>query len=226
MDERHIHGLIADVRAGRLSRRAFTRIMVGLGLTGPLAAQMLGAAGVAAQPRTDGFTPTRRGFYEPLAAIDPEGNLFPVLAQEIPTLENGGVARDGKSVIWKLKRGVSWHDGKPFTTDDLVFNWEYAADPATSAITITTYRDIERVEKIDGHTAKLVFKNPTPFWFDAFCGARGMIIPRHLFDAYRGAKSREAPTNLKPVGTGPYRFVDFKPGDIVRGEINPSYHVA
>ena len=47
-----------------------------------------------------------------------------------------------------------------------------------------------------------------------------MIIPKHLFEAYSGAKSREAPTNLKPVGTGPYKFVDFKPGDMVRGEIN------
>ena len=52
-----------------------------------------------------------------------------------------------------------------------------------------------------------------------------MIIPKHLFADYKGAKSREAPTNLKPVGTGPYRFVDFKPGDIVRGEINPNYHM-
>ena len=52
-----------------------------------------------------------------------------------------------------------------------------------------------------------------------------MLIPKHLFGRFKGDKSREAPTNLKPVGTGPYRFVDFKPGDIVRGEINPSYHV-
>ena len=52
-----------------------------------------------------------------------------------------------------------------------------------------------------------------------------MIIPKHLFEAFKGAKSREAPTNLKPVGTGPYKFVDFQPGDIVRGEINPNYHV-
>ena len=51
-----------------------------------------------------------------------------------------------------------------------------------------------------------------------------MIIPKHLFEAYKGAKSRDAPTNLKPVGTGPYSFVDFKPGDIVRGELNPDYH--
>ncbi|MGH7306644.1 MAG: ABC transporter substrate-binding protein, partial [Candidatus Rokuibacteriota bacterium] len=258
MDDREIHALIANVRAGRLSRRAFTRTMVGLGLTAPLAAQALGAAGVAAQPRADAFTPTRRGgggqlkvlwwqaptllnphfavgtkdqdgsrvFYEPLAAFDPEGNLFPILAQEIPSLENGGVARDGKSVTWKLKRGVTWHDGKPFTADDLLFNWEYAADPATAAITLTTYRDIEKVEKLDSHTVKLVFKNATPFWFDAFCGARGMIIPKHLFDAYRGAKSREAPANLKPIGTGAYRYVDFKPGDTVRAEAFPAYHVA
>ena len=52
-----------------------------------------------------------------------------------------------------------------------------------------------------------------------------MIIPKHLFQAYKGDKSREAPTNLKPVGTGPYRFADFKPGDIVRGEIHTGYHI-
>ena len=166
-----------------------------------------------------------RIFYEPLAAFDPEGNLFPILAAEVPSLQNGGVAKDGKSVTWKLKPNVVWHDGKPFTADDLVFNWEYAADPATAAVTGGAYRDIERVEKLGSHTVRLQFKNPTPFWFDAFCGARGMILPKHLFEAYKGDKSREAPTNLKPVGTGPYKFVDFRPGDIVRGELNGSYHL-
>ena len=52
-----------------------------------------------------------------------------------------------------------------------------------------------------------------------------MVIPKHLFAQYIGAKSREAPTNLKPVGTGPYKFVDFKPGDMVRGTINTDYHM-
>jgi len=69
------------------------------------------------------------------------------------------------------------------------------------------------------------FKKPTPFWADAFVGTRGMIIPKHLFGPYTGAKSREAPANLKPVGTGPYRFADFKPGDMVRGTLNPNYHL-
>ncbi len=166
-----------------------------------------------------------RIFYEPLAAWDAEGNLVPVLAAEIPSRENGSLAADGRSVTWKLKRGVNWHDGKPFTADDVVFNWEYCKDPASSTINIATYRDL-KVEKVDSHTVKISFPKPTPFWAEAFVGTVGMIIPKHLFGDYIGAKSREAPANLKPVGTGPYKFVDFKPGDIVRGEINNGYHIA
>jgi peptide/nickel transport system substrate-binding protein len=139
-------------------------------------------------------------------------------------VQNGGVAKDGRSVTWKLKKGVQWHDGKPFTADDVVFNWEYATDPATAAVTSGSYKDM-KVQKIDSHTVKIAFDKPTPFWADAFVGVRGMIIPKHLFEAFKGAKSREAPTNLKPVGTGPYRFVDFKPGDVVKGELNPTYHM-
>ena len=166
-----------------------------------------------------------RLFYEPLAAWDTEGNLKPKLAAEIPTRENGGVAADGKSVTWKLKQGVTWHDGKPFTADDVIFNWEYAKDPATAAYTIGSYQDVV-AEKVDQYTVVVKFKKPTPFWADAFVGARGQLIPKHLFADYIGAKSRDAPTNLKPVGTGPYMFKDFKPGDMVSGVINPNYHQA
>ncbi|HUF91115.1 MAG TPA: peptide ABC transporter substrate-binding protein [Candidatus Limnocylindria bacterium] len=167
-----------------------------------------------------------RIFYEPLAAFDPDGNLVPILAARVPSLDNGGVAKDGRSVTWNLKKDVSWHDGKPFTADDVVFNWEYAADPATAATTVGNYQDIERVDKLDAHTVKIVFKKPKPFWAESFCGAAtGQIVPKHLFEAFKGGKSREAPTNLKPVGTGPYRFVDFKPGDMVRAELNTAYHL-
>jgi peptide/nickel transport system substrate-binding protein len=165
-----------------------------------------------------------RIFYEPLAAWDPDGELFPVLAAEIPSRENGGIAADGTSVTWKLKKDVKWHDGHAFTADDVVFNAEYASDPATAAVTIGTYKDI-KVEKVDDYTVIMRFAKPTPFWADAFVAARGMIIPKHLFADYSGAKSRDAPTNLKPVGTGPYKFVDFKPGDVVRGELNANYHL-
>jgi peptide/nickel transport system substrate-binding protein len=164
-----------------------------------------------------------RLFYEPLAGWDAEGNLRPILAEAIPGREDGTLAADGRSVTWKLKKGVNWHDGKPFTADDVVFTWAYSRDPATATLTSASYKDIE-VEKIDQHTVKVKFPQPTPFWADAFCAAAGCIIPKHLFADYIGAKSREAPTNLKPVGTGPYMFKDFKPGDLVQGVLNPNYH--
>jgi len=256
MNEKQLRGLIAKVRAGTMSRRSFVARMIALGLTAPLANQMLAFSGVAqAQAKSD-YKPTKRGgggalkmlwwqgatllnphfavgtkdqegsriFYEPLAAWDPDGTLVPILAAEIPDIENGGLAHDGMSVTWKLKPNVKWHDGQPVTADDLVFNWEYATDPATAAVTIGSYRDLT-VEKVDNLTIRVKFKKPTPFWADAFVGTQGMIIPKHLFQDFRGDKSRNAPTNLKPVGTGPYKFVAFNPGDIVKGELNPDYHL-
>jgi peptide/nickel transport system substrate-binding protein len=257
MDERELREMIGQVKAGTLSRRHFVHTMIGLGLTAPMAAQMLTAAGVAHAQSKGG--PAKRGgggtlkvlwwqsptllnphfavgtkdqdgsrlFYEPLASFDPDGNLVPELAAEIPSTHNGGLSKDGKSVTWRLKKNVQWHDGNPFTADDVVFNWEFAADPATAATTIGNYKGIDHIDKVDAHTVKIVFKEPNPFWAEAFCGAStGQIIPKHLFAAFKGAKSREAPTNLKPVGTSAYRFVEFKPGDLVRAELNPHYHVA
>jgi len=166
-----------------------------------------------------------RVFYEPLAGWDNEGNLTPILAAEVPTRDNGGLSPDGTTVTWKLKRGVKWHDGQPFTADDVVFNYEYAVDPATAATTSGSYTGLKSVEKVDDHTVRVVFKEPTPFWADPFVGVVGMLIPKHVFGEFKGATSRDAPANLKPVGTGPYKFVDFKPGDILRGERFADYHV-
>ncbi len=257
MDEKQLRVLIGRVKAGRLSRRRFIHTMVGLGLTAPLASQMLAYSGLAQAQTALPYKPTRRGgggalkllwwqgpvllnphfatgtkeqegsriFYEPLAAWDGEGNLFPVLAAEVPTRDNGGLSADGRNVTWKLKRGVTWHDGQPFTADDVVFNWDYNRDPATSTSWVSTYRDIT-ITKIDSHTVRVTFPKPTPFWAEPLVGTVGMMIPKHVFAPFTGAKSREAPANIKPVGTGPYKIVDFKPGDMVRAEINTNYHIA
>ena len=257
MNERELRGLIDRVKGGRLSRRGFVQRLAAVGLTAPLATQILAHSGVAMAQSKPAYKPTKRGgggplkvlwwqgptllnphfavgtkdqdgsrlFYEPLAGWDIEGELRPLLAASLPSREDGTIAADGTSVTWKLKQGVKWHDGKPFTADDVVFNWQYAKDPATAAVTSGSYKDI-KVEKIDDFTVKIVFAKPTPFWADAFVGTQGMIIPKHLFADFIGAKSRDAPTNLKPVGTGPYLFKDFKPGDVVTGVINPDYHQA
>src|SRR5689334_2240534 len=251
MTEHDIRARLADVKRGHLSRRAFVQTMVAAGLTAPLAGRLLAGAGVAqAQPAA--FAPGKRGgggplkilwwdaptslnpalalgvkdwnasalFYEPLVYFDNDGAMVPVLAREVPSLQNGGVSKDGTVITWRLKRNVLWHDGRPFTADDVVFNWEYVADPATGAPSVGNFLDAKRVEALDPLTVKVTYNQPKPFW-----ALIGFVIPKHVFAPYTGSKSREAPNNSKPIGTGPYRFVDFRPGDLIRAELNPAYHV-
>ena len=165
-----------------------------------------------------------RVFYEPLAGWAADGTLVPILAAEIPSIENKGLAEDGRSVTWKLKRNVKWHDGQQFSADDVIFNYEYAKNPQIAGTTSGSYREVN-VVKLDDFTVRVEFERPTPFWADAFVGAVGMMIPKHLFKDYAGANAREAPANLRPVGTGAYRFASFAPGDMLRGERNPNYHL-
>lgn len=256
MIDKDLQRLIDDVKDGALSRRSFIEKMFAVGITAPIASQMLLWNGVAMAQNVPEYKPTKAGgggplkvlywqaptllnphfangtkdqdgsrvFYEPMAGWDKDGNLIPILAAEIPSKANGGLSADGTTVTWKIKPGVKWHDGKPFTADDAVFNWEFSRDPAAATFTQGTYRDI-KVEKVDDLTFKVIFPNPTPFWADAFVGVVGMMIPKHIFGDYMGAKSREAPANLKPVGTGPYKIVEFKPGDVITGERFVDYHI-
>lgn len=160
---------------------------------------------------------------EPLASYDKNGELIPFLAAETPTLENGGVAADGKSVTWKLKQGIKWSDGTPFTAEDVVFTYQYITNPDVGTTSAGSYDTVESVEAIDDYTVKVNFKDVNPAWTLVFVGAEGMILPKHLFEKYNGANSREAPANLIAVGTGPYRVVEFKPGDTVIYESNPEF---
>src|SRR6185436_17807079 len=219
MKERELRDLIADVKTGGLSRRAFVRRMIAAGLSAPMAGMMLSQSGVAMAAPALSYKPTKAG----------GGGLLKLMYWQAVTLLNphfavGTKAQEGSRIFYEPLAGWD-NDGMPFTADDVVFNWEYARTPETASVSIANYKDIT-VEKIDDFTVRLVFAKPTPFWADAFVGAYGMIIPKHLFKDYVGAKSREAPHNLKPVGTGAYMFVDFKPGDMLRGKINPNYHVA
>jgi peptide/nickel transport system substrate-binding protein len=254
VNERQLRAAIEAVAAGALPRRRFVEQLAALGVGAPLAGALLAHAGVAAAQPAAPAAPGRRGgggvlrlllwqgptllnphfgtgakdqegsrpFYEPLARYDADAQLVPVLAAEIPSRANGGIAADGRSTTWKLKPGVRWHDGQPFGADDVVFNWRYATDKATAAFSAGVYENVAAIEKLDPQTVRVVFEKPTPIWTRT---ANQQLIPQHLFAAYAGAKSRDAPQNLAPVGTGPYRFVAFEPGDIVKGELNPDYHL-
>lgn len=156
--------------------------------------------------------------YEPLATFDKEGQLVPVLAAEIPSEQNGGLAADGKSVTWRLKPNIKWSDGEAFTASDVLFTYDFVSNPEVGAPTVGNYEVIEKVEVIDDLTLKLAFKDVTPAWAIPFVGRWGMILPRHIFEPYNNAKAHDAIANLEPVGTGAYRLVDYNTEMFLVGE--------
>lgn len=161
---------------------------------------------------------------EPLLNINPDGSFGPVLAAEVPSLENGGVAPDGMSVTYKLKQGVVWSDGEPFTARDVRFTWEWVSNPDNNSPNQAVYQIIKDVEIVDDYTVTVHFNEPTPGWFSPFVGGfRGGILPEHIMKDYTGERAREAPFNLQPIGTGPYKVVEFRPGDVVLFEINENF---
>jgi peptide/nickel transport system substrate-binding protein len=159
---------------------------------------------------------------EPLADIDPDGQLVPKLAAVIPS-PGDGIPRDGKSVTWKLKAGVVWSDGQPFTARDVKFTYDYVTNGATAATTIQYYAAIASVEVVDDHTVNVNFKQPTPNWFSPFVGVHGVILPEHLLKDSIGGAARSNPFNVNPVGTGPFRLDEFVPGEVVRYSANDRY---
>lgn len=161
--------------------------------------------------------------YEPLASLNLDGEYVLFLAQEMPSKENGGLAEDGKSVTWKLRQGVKWSDGTPFTAADVVFTYEFLSNPQVAARTLANYEAVASVEAIDDYTVKINFRDVNPAWFVPFTGQNGMILPKHIFAPYNNAQASQAPANLKPIGTGPYQVVEFKPGDIVVFAANELY---
>src|SRR5512143_3809985 len=96
---------------------------------------------------------------EPLAAFDNDGNAVAVLAAEVPTVANGEVTADFKQVTWKLKQGVKWSDGTPFTASDVEFTYKYICDPKTAASTADRCEGVDTVVAKDPNTVVVTYKN-------------------------------------------------------------------
>jgi len=159
---------------------------------------------------------------EPLAATPADGVPVPVLAAELPTIANGGVAKDFTTVTWKLKQGVKWSDGSDFTSDDVVFTYKYVTEPKTASTDTFTFENIQTLEAPDKYTVKITWKAPNPNSYEAFVTGYGNILQKKQFEPFIGDKSKDGP-NLAPIGTGPFKVREMKPDDVVTYDMNPNY---
>ena len=161
---------------------------------------------------------------EPLARYDPDGNLTPALAAEIPTLENGGVSQDLMSITWKLRDGLKWSDGSDVTAYDVVFTARYCVDVDTGCTAESAFDVVASVEAIDDLTVKINFQSPTPYPYRAFVRSGTPVISGTQFaDCVGAAAATCEEQNTAPLGTGPYRIVSFKANDQVIYERNPFF---
>ena len=164
---------------------------------------------------------------EPLARLDPQGEMVPWLARELPTYENGGVAADMLSITWNLQPGLTWSDGSPVTSDDIKFTVEYCLASGSGCAQRDKFRDVSAVETPDALTAVLHFAVPTAYPYGPFVGPQAPVIQAAQFAKCLGAPAGSCTgANFAPIGTGPFRVVAFLPGDAARFDVNPSYRVA
>ena len=161
---------------------------------------------------------------EPLASWGPDAKpIANALAKEIPTVANGGVSADFTTVTWKLKDGLKWSDGSAVTADDVAFTFSLIKDPASAATTEDNTEGVKSVVAKDASTVVLTYDAPNPNFYQWGVGTCCGILQKKQFADFTGAKLKDAPGNLKPIGTGPYQVDTFKPGDVVTYTINPNF---
>ena len=161
---------------------------------------------------------------EPLAHYDEDGNMVPTLVDEIPTVENGGVATDLRSVTWKLTKGITWSDGTPLTAHDVVFTGEYCLDEAGGCNSTSYFSDVTKIEALDDHTVEVHFGVAKPFPYGPFVGSTSPIIQKAQFKDCMGARAQECTEqNFGPIGTGPFKVEEFRANDVITLSANENY---
>ena len=159
---------------------------------------------------------------------DDHAKPVPDAITEIPTTENGDVSADGKTIKYKLRHGMKWHDGPEVTCRDLRFTWQVMVNPKNNVNTTEGWREIQAVDCTDPYVAVVHLKRVyAPFLQQLWSlNGNGPILPEHLMGKLNDAAGslNTAHYNSAPVGSGPYKFVSWDRGSQVRFEVNPDYY--
>lgn len=160
-----------------------------------------------------------------MTGIDPDGNIYPELAAELPTLANGGVTQDTAnntmSVTWKMRKDIQWEDGTPVTADDMIFTYKAITDPDTGNW-IPGIDSVTNVEKIDDYTFRVDYNSIYPSYLTQFGGESVAIWPAHYCDASQGFSAWGC--GRKPLSDGPFTLQEWVQGDHMTFVRNPNYY--
>ncbi len=130
------------------------------------------------------------------------------------------VSKDGKVITFYLHKNVKWHDGYPFTADDVIFTYKLIIDPNTPTPYASQFDVIDHIEKIDNYTIKVYYKKPFAPALNSWAGL--YIVPKHLLYG-KSITDPDLPLKKHPIGTGPYKFVEWRHGDRIILKVNKDY---
>jgi peptide/nickel transport system substrate-binding protein len=162
--------------------------------------------------------------FEPFIDINARGRAIPVLLARIPTVANGDLSPDGRTITYRLRPGVRWQDGVPVTARDVLFTLRAIVDPRNPVRSREGYDRVARAERIDDHTVRIVLKSP---WAPAvatlfsYGTAPQYVLPAHLLA--NEPRLDQAAFGSAPVGDGPYKFVSWQRGDHLVYAANAGY---
>ena len=158
--------------------------------------------------------------------VDPQGNVFPELAAELPTIENGGVVIDDEagtmSVTWKMRDDISWQDGKPVTAEDVLFTWNAISDP-NNGTWIPGSDYIDSVEQVDQTSFVVNYNTIYPGYLTQFGGEQLAIWPAHHCDATQGFVAWDC--GRQPLSNGPFVLDEWVEGDHMTFTRNENFYV-
>jgi len=160
--------------------------------------------------------------FDGLIRFDDRGRPIPDLAREVPSLANGGIAKDGRTITYHLVAGAKWHDGVPVTSHDVAFTWRAIMNPNNATPTRVGYDRIARIDTPDDRTVVLHFRKAYPPALFLFKNLnQGAIVPEHLL--HKNASLDRVAFNRGPIGSGPYIFDSWQHGSEMRFHANHAY---
>ena len=160
---------------------------------------------------------------EGLVQNNDKGENIPILAKEIPTLANGGIVAkaDGTyDMTWHLQEGVKWHDGEPFTSKDVCFTEKFVTSEGSETYNSDDYRGIKACNTPDDNTVVFTWDG----LYANYAGLFEAILPEHLLGKLSTAEIvQNEQYNRSPIGTGPFKFAEWKSGEYIRVVKNDNY---
>ncbi|MCL4517323.1 MAG: peptide-binding protein [Firmicutes bacterium] len=164
------------------------------------------------------------GLFSQLIRVDEKGNFVPDLATQVPTVQNGGISKDGLVYTFHLRKGVKFHDGQPLTAEDVKFTWETLMNDKVQVVSRDGFDKIKKFEVVNPYTVRMTLDQPYAPFLVTWAQTAGDIVPKHILGKLKPEEiTKGGDFSRHPIGSGPFKFKEWKEATYIIIEANKNY---